>query len=1492
MIFYDLFFYKYGIRRIDKLLTPVMPAIRLLELPLSSIYHYLGSNTGVDAAPSSKEYLFRNITNQIAIQHVTEPGTKLGMPQKKTGINLTATINHFQQRNRRFALVKSIDNLETHQRTLLVENYGYIDTLLKYRPQQLAPYYRWYNQFSALWDRIAMLANESTRQQFVKFQLPTTLPSLTDLKTAQQKVTTVTLHHMHEPQAFVLLEIFKWLGDERGESLLAKVPKEKLSKINIIFEESGRWIMLNLGLLDSWRNSTPEEIAKLKAGEQPNKDGLAFEQLQRRFLKMLMVLFEVRSVDGKGVQIPEKKAEGSEEATLSKSGSPLPQVNPLLKQQTLSDPNSDSEIGSAPEDVLNRDENPTDKPSQIHLTEDQERHLEADLLELDRISKAVAERRRQLMEFEVEMGEEPQSAVAGSHVGASSITKKLTPPKRLPELKPIDPKPEVEHGPVDHTKGVQKVIDRLAEQGMLSAAEVRRYQDLAKRHEVIDAPDGKGSLKDFVVVHPDMVKLEPHAIPDRPTILDKSMLHSTLHSFDKNYITEVMQRDIAAMVMKVQDAGYCVTDYEVEHVEQITGDYDMYTCRITPIEGSPSTLRWKFPSVQADGVYVSNNVPYRLRKQRGDLPIRKIGPDKVALTSYYGKVFVERSEKKVNDYADWLRRNIMAAGLDPDNNRVTALQPANVFDPKFNAPRAFTMVAMGFRSFNITPTGWPEKVNFHTIALNFDHTKREALFGKEALSKYEKEGALMLGTTDKKDPVIMTKDGGISVITQGRMVNLPGIDELCGFDRMKAPEEFAVVTVFGQNIALGVLLAYEMGLQKLIDFLGVYSRRVPAGKRVMLEPTEYSLQFSDETLVFKKADKLAAMVLAGFNEYWKAIKQYSVYEFDKRGVYLNVLEASGIGSRYLREIDLQFQLFVDPITRELLLELHEPVEYQAILMRAADLLMKDQHPRELDTSYQRFKGYERMAGALYAVLVDSIRNHASAPGKSRQPIDMSPFEVWKRISEDPSKNQVKDINPVENLKQQEAVTFSGTGGRNSRSMTKDTRAFDENDTGVISESTVDSSDVGVNTYTSANPQFTSLRGLTKRYELGKTGPTSLLSTSALLSVASDKDDPKRVNFIAIQQGHGVACHGYHANAVRTGYEQVIAHRTSDLFATTAKKAGKVIGLTETGLLVEYEDGTKQGIELGRRYGNAEGATIPHELRAAVKLDQRFKVGDVLAYNEGFFEHDFLDPTQVVWKPGVTVKVALMEGPLTLEDSSAISKKTSKLLMTKTTKVREIIVDFKQSVSQLVKVGQAVSSEDILCVIEDDTTARNELFDKAAADTLRVLQAQTPQAKINGIVERIEVFYHGDKVDMTETLKALADSSDRQFAARQRSVGRKPLPGQVDDSYRSDGDSLMLDTLAIKVYITTDVMAGVGDKGVFANQMKTVFGDVLEHEVHTESGEEIGAIFGAKSIQARIVHSPDQIGTTTTCLDLLRERVVRAYRGQPQPAPLPAPKKAN
>jgi len=59
-------------------------------------------------------------------------------------------------------------------------------------------------------------------------------------------------------------------------------------------------------------------------------------------------------------------------------------------------------------------------------------------------------------------------------------------------------------------------------------------------------------------------------------------------------------------------------------------------------------------------------------------------------------------------------------------------------------------------------------------------------------------------------------------------------------------------------------------------------------------------------------------------------------------------------------------------------------------------------------------------------------------------------------------------------------------------------------------------------------------------------------------------------------------------------------------------------------------------------------------------------------------------------------------------------------------------------------------------------------------------------------------------------------------------------------------------------------------------MKSVFGNVYNEPILSESGAEIGAIFGMKSISNRIVLSPLLIGTTNTLLDVIGKAAVSMY----------------
>jgi len=1418
---YDTYFRVAGVRTTAHLTTPPLINVAKLQLPRAAVLHYL-SNGQLDLAPSPNDPIFLGYSKPILINHQIELVNPEGRPvHVPAGLAQEIKDYHASGRNRRFRRLHDLASAIRDEPTLVVYNYGYLNKAYKYPRSMYSEFYRWHNDQKTMWANIVNVIAATQRQQFIRCHLPKLLPSISEMKTGEGGLSQRVVNLFDSPESLMLLELWKWFGKDRQTSLLAHLNDEQAHHVNLVFVESGRWFVVNLGLMNDWRKATDEELA---TNPKANRRGIAASDVQIRFLRLMMALFEVRTVAGPETDArteAEKAIDAGQSKTVVQPSAKVPKMDRTTGKVVLSDPEDDTTL------VGTGDQ---------HAATETGDDVKAD----PKLTEEMAEALNKL-EFLA------QQRLAAQ--GQNDETVDAEPPRETPEERML------------------AVLDQKAADGYISGAEYNRFTKLAASYKTMLAPDGSATLEHFIKIDPALVKIdESPSIVDIPTVIDKTMLKSSLLAYDSRYVKNVFQRDVAGMVMSVQNAGIAVTGFDVEEVENITGGYRSYTLRVAPIEGAASTLRFKLPIVDEEGTYRANGINYKLRKQDIDLPIRKVAPSKVALTSYYGKTFVTLSDKRVNDYATWLTNNVMAKGLDDADLTVVDLYPANVFDNKFLAPRLYSSLAMRFRG--ITVAGF---------AMNFDHTKRESLYTKEVLAQYEKDGALVVGSNKKNQFMVMDKNGVLYIGESGVLKDLGTLESLIHLDSTGAPVDFAELKVRNRTIPLGVVLGYEMGLTKLMRLLKVEPRRVPAGGRKQLQPNEYALEFSDESLIFDRNDRKAALVLAGFKEFHRAIRNYSVYEFDRPAVYLNTLESNGLKIHHLREIDLMYQMFVDSITKELLIEMKEPTDFRGLLLRSAELLMVDYHPDENDAAFMRKRGYERMAGAVYTNLIESIRAHNSRGSKSKVPIELHPYAVWKTIAEDASVSLVSEINPIQDLKEKEAVTSGGTGGRSSRSMTKKNRSFHRNAMGTISESTVDSSDVGINTYTSADPQFTSLRGISRRYDKDTHGATALLSTSALTSVGADMDDPRRVNFIGIQNGHTVSCNGYRQLPVRTGYEQVIAHRTSSLFAASAKKDGKVVAVNDSGIMVEYADGEIKGFPLGRKYGAAAGMTIPHTLVTELKEGQKFKAGDIITYNNGFFERDVLNPKNVVWMQGALVKVALMENPATLEDSSMISPKVSDLMRTKITKVRMIKLNFDQVISRVRKPGEVLKTEDILCVIEDSVTANQNLFDETSLDTLRALSAHTPTAKAKGVLEHIEVFYHGDKEDMSESLRALATACDKGLVTRQKAEGKKAYTGQVDDSFRVEGDPLMLDTLVIKFYITSEVPAGEGDKGVFANQLKTVFGKVMTGEVKSESGVIVDAIFGAKSVDDRIVNSPYAMGTTTTLLKVLAKRAVKAYR---------------
>ena len=1016
-------------------------------------------------------------------------------------------------------------------------------------------------------------------------------------------------------------------------------------------------------------------------------------------------------------------------------------------------------------------------------------------------------------------------------------------------------------------EGIEKECRLYIESGQMTTKRYEFLKNAAEAYKTIPNPFGEGMIGDNLEVTKEDIVVKKEVLFDDVTVVDKSMTESSLVNYDKQYINTVLPKDLLGSVMGLQNAGIAVTNYEIEPVIDAANRLMLHKIKVVPVDGEPSTITFTTPILDERGYWTANDVTYTMRKQRVDVPIRKTSPNTVALTSFYGKNFVRRAEGKSKNYSAWLREQITVRGRDIKDESITGLQFSSVFNNEEKLPRDYSTVAMSLSGFNA--------LGYH---FNFDYSKVEDMFGVEQVKELKTEKLTPLAKS-KSDILVMDNYNAIYRKDKDGMTQLGRLQDILDLTQRKVPYEYAELSLMGKAIPLAIIFAYYIGLEECLVLFGVNYRIAERNARIAAEEADLIIPCRDGKYVIQFGNPEQEMLFNGWRPYLQVTKLYTTRDLNTSDVYLPLIEKDKLTLRYLNELSLMNDMFVDPITLRILQKMKEPETFMGLLRRSNELLTTDWHPDEMSAKYQHMFTNHRIPGAVYTSMVRSVRQFRNK-NTSRRKLELPPNEVWREISSDGSVMTASDANAVHSVKENSVVTLAGTYGRSKRSMVKHTRKFDKDSLGWISGDTVDSGDVAITSYMVADPAVIDVDGGLADYERESMDMSKYLSLPVMLAPGSMYDDGKRKNFVGIQHGSGTSGKGYVVTPYRTGAEKALAHSTRDTQAQIAEDAGKVIDVTDSAITVKYESGVEKSYPLGRFFGRHEGAVFPRDTVPNFKKGMKFEKNSVLTYNDKFFEPDWYNPSQVNWKAGIMANVAMIEGNDTFEDSSAISEKVSKLLATETTKVKNITVSFDQAVRNLVKVGAEVDDDSILCVIEDALTANTSLFKEESLATLKNISSQMPQAKVRGHIDNIEIFYNGDMEDMSESVLKIAQMGDRQ---RKKLAAASPIAiaetGKVDSSLRIDGIPVELDTLVIRIYITHESEAIGGDKAVFANQMKSTFRRVLTGENVADNGTELDAIFGRLSIDNRIVLSVYRIGTSNKFSELLSNRLMAISKGE-------------
>lgn len=1393
---YEQVYRKQGIRFYARMLDPKLhPVTELEEIDFSVLHYMIPGQSKETFGISSDNPFIKDKKKKVAVYHQLDYPKNIKGPTKKRFYNSRLAMRAYHKLNPTLFWVRTEKKLNmfwTRRPWNMICDYSLMGRSIIFRNGIMKHLFEFEAQYSGYLNGISEFLKLGNRRQLMMFHVPDTLPKIMELRLASKEFKKTYWKAFPSYTQLALLDMWKWLDPHtRKESIMDKYFTERnYDSVDILFHYKGHVALLNMGLLNKWLTGKEpldgEETEEEKSVE--GEEGISQSQarrFQKRFYLFLSKIIEKqKEYESKMITVSDEKQATDVEQVYNTN------TDDSLKDDDIPDTDDPDLIKDNGEiEIIHNQQKDNEYESEKLEGEDS---LQSGSEEGSRRSEGSSDQGSEETTPSESGGEDPEeqehrlAREIAEHSQANSIFG-----QRTNSFEPVLPEQDRVRKPLKSTSslidiGSRKQLDELSYDLELTQRETDFWDKQLKAYQKIKNPfdtSGKQSLEDFVNQELNQeINKEDITIPDIPLVMDKSMLESTLINYDKHYIEKSLKRDIARNILAVQKAGVAVTDYRVEKKKDIASDFEIHVIQFTPIGGSPSTIRMKLPVLDDNGVITSSGVQYRYKRLRVDRSLRKVNENKVSLTSFYGKIFANRCTRRKYNLDDWVLSQLELKVLSDEYKNV---EYGEVITKIRSLPSVIRGIISRYSSFTIAK---------HKVTLDFVNMTQTG-----DIIEFCPEV-----TFDTKLNKWYLNDKPISQ------------DELFGFDINEGPDSYAELKILGEAFPIGFVLARQLGFSTLVEKLNLYPEKYESGKHVEKEPHHLMVRFADEKWIFDKRilTESQKLIISGINAYSKDIKKFPRDEFERKDVYGSILNENGVPTRYEKELDLMDAMFIDDRTREILTYMNEPTDLNELYIRMAELLTSSHHVDEINMDDMLIQGNERIAGAVYKNIVTAMRQLKSKSITTKRRFEMKPDDVWLTIAKDPSLEIVDDINPIVNLKEQEIVTYIGEGGRSKRSMVKHTRSYHDTDLGVISEATVDSFDVGINIYTSANPQFDTYLGTTKRVDITDKNLSiaKINSTTANLTPFGDNDDSKRRLFSSVQASHRIPIKGAMVSPLRTGYENVVAHRVDDKFAYTAKQDGVIKDKTPKYIVVQYKDGTEVQIETGLRIASSKGNYYKHELVCDLDKGFKFKVGHVLVFNNAFFRRDMLNLTQVIQCDRTFARTMLIESNDTFEDSSAISSKISGMLETTTVKQKTIVVNAGDRLINMVRPGQEVDIDTELVIIDDAIFSDKTHFDNASTDILKRLSKISPKAGIKGKILKVEAFYFCEEDELSPSIKEIVSQviKDKFSGTKTHISDKRAMSGKIDEPLKFGSNLIGKGQVGIRVYIEGNLGMSAGD----------------------------------------------------------------------------------
>lgn len=950
-----------------------------------------------------------------------------------------------------------------------------------------------------------------------------------------------------------------------------------------------------------------------------------------------------------------------------------------------------------------------------------------------------------------------------------------------------------------------------------------------------------------------------------------NIMSSKFVNFDRDYSEKSLPKNIDAAVASLSNASdkIFITEKTVEDSSDMMNLKELHTYHMVDEKGNKMTIAFDVPKI-IDGNYVFlNGTKKIIRHQLILKPIVKTGADVVQIVTAYNKVFIYRQGIENQNV------NRMRAFLEKNMDRFSARSGnCSMLNSNYEVPLDYAMLSRYFSSFTI------KGIRFYMSIDNIKEAFKKAN-GKDLI--YDEAHEIPIGLSVKtKDPIMLKLEDSYTD-TLYKYFSEEDQKAIASIKR-KPKVVMACAKMMKKFVPLVIFMMYCEGFSSVMKKANINYKFITKKEIREYDSMHWDfIELSDGYIAWEKEPFRNELLMNGFKKC--DMTDFAYEELESKDTFISLISGFYPGNSKIHfAFDNYRDFLLDEKTKEILTDFGYPTDLISLMVVAAGMLTDTKFMIENNLNNMRVRSSEVIADLVYITLTTAYNKYRTTAYK-KKPTKVSikrSMIIDKLLDSDTNMiEEYSSLNPILEIEKQRAVSFKGLRGiQMSRAMTLPRRSYDRSMLGTLAITTPTDANVGVNRTLTLEPCVTSTYGYIdaeKSNRLNELNATNLFSAAELLHpLGIVHDDPDRSAMAAKQAKYSIPVEDADPVLFGNKVEATIPYLLSNEFIVTAPQDGRVEEISNGYCVVRYQDGTRYAIDISERVQRnaASGFWLDNTLKCDLKVGQKFKEGDILAYNDKQFSKN-RDDRGASLNMGALAKIAISSQWDVFEDSAPISSRLSKKLASKMVDEKHIVFSPYTHIDYIAKVGDSINAGDPLVIFSDAVDAETQnLLDRMREDFREsvIESAKTSiTSKFTGTIADIKIYTTSALEDLDPTLRTVVEDYWNRIRERNAVLERNKNQGdlayyqagqvikevaevaKLPDNHKLMGYEVEEGDVLILFYVKYEVAASKGDKlvcSVCKGIVSHVFEDGLEPYSEFRPDEPIDTVVAPLSVSAR------------------------------------------